>query len=149
MINDALIKKLSIVFVIIAFAFAFGYLYSSPVNKATVASEKDLALATAINDCDEITDRAASHLKAIVEFQKLEIIGRKARVFKLCMGDHGYTENKLWLDYSMPAAEKKARDSNISVDEALENIRRTDMKVSYMDAQRPLYWVKRAPKRPE
>jgi len=103
---------------------------------------ENTALKEAINQCGDITERAAAHLVAVVEFQKLEIIGRKARVFKLCMQDHGYIENQYWLTYSQPVAEKAARDGNISVNEALENLRRADMVIAKGDADRPIYWVK-------
>lgn len=144
MINHAWTKKLVYIFVLIAIAFGIGFLLSQPDFVESVPSEKERALATAIDDCDEITERAAAHLKAVVEFQKLEIIGRKARVFKQCMRDHGYMENKQWLDLTIPKAQKKASASNISIDEALENIRRTDMKVAQTEA--PPYWIKRVTK---
>jgi hypothetical protein len=140
MINHAWIKKLSIALIAIALIFGISYFYSQPDQTTSAPQENDIALVAAINDCDEITERAAAHLKAVVEFQKLEIIGRKARVFKLCMGDHGYMENKRWLDYIKPIANKEAKAANISVDEALENRRRADMKVAN---KAPSYWIKR------
>lgn len=140
MINYARIKKLSIALIAIALLFAIGYFYSEPNLTTSTNQENDFALVSAINECDEITERAAAHLKAIVEFQKLEIIGRKARVFKLCMGDHGYMENKRWLAHTTPIANKEAKASNISVDEALENLRRADMKIAN---KAPAYWTKR------
>ena len=143
MINYAWIKKLSIALLLISIIFGISYFYSQPEQITSAPQENDIALVTAINDCDEITERAASHLKAVVEFQKLEIIGRKARVFKLCMGDHGYMENKRWLDYIKPIANKEAKAANISVDEALENRRRADMKVAN---KAPPYWIKRETK---
>jgi hypothetical protein len=113
-----------------------------PKLKSLPQSIENAALKEVINQCGDITERAAAHLVAVVEFQKLEIIGRKARVFKLCMQDHGYIENKYWLTYSQPVAEKAAMDSNISVNEALENLRRADMAIAHGDSDRPVYWVK-------
>jgi hypothetical protein len=144
MINHERTKNLVYIFVLIAITFGIGFFLSKPDLDASVPSEKNSALNTAINDCDEITERAAAHLKAVVEFQKLEIIGRKARVFKQCMRDHGYMENKQWLDFIMPYAQKEASTSNISIDEALENIRRGDMKVAQTES--PPYWIKRVTK---
>lgn len=140
MINYAWVKKLGIALIAMALLFGISYFYSQPEQITSTPQENDIALESAINDCDEITERAAAHLKAVVEFQKLEIIGRKARVFKLCMGDHGYMENKQWLDYIKPIANKEAKTANISVDEALENRRRADMKVAN---KAPSYWIKR------
>lgn len=113
-----------------------------PKLKPQPQSIESVALKEAINQCSDITERAAAHLVAVVEFQKLEIIGRKARVFKLCMQDHGYIKNEHWLTYSQPVAEKAAMDSHISVNEALENLRRADMAVAHGDSDRPVYWVK-------
>ncbi|HSR02034.1 MAG TPA: hypothetical protein VLM20_04510 [Methylophilaceae bacterium] len=143
MTNDAWIKKIGVVFLLIAVVFGISFFYINQEQVTPAPSENDIALSTTINDCDEITERAAAHLKAVVEFQKLEIIGRKARVFKLCMRDHGYRENKRWLDYTMPIAKKKANVANISVDEALENLRRAEMKVADI---KPSYWIKRETK---
>ncbi len=140
MTNDAWLKKIGLVFLLIAIVFGISFFYTNQEQVTPSPSEKDIALSTTINDCDEITERAAAHLKAVVEFQKLEIIGRKARVFKLCMRDHGYKENKQWLDNTMPIAKKDANAANISVDEALENLRRADMKLA---DKKPSYWIKR------
>ena len=109
----------------------------------------DHVLTAAIDQCGDIMERAASHLVAIVEFQRLEIIGRKARVFKMCMQDHGYNENKDWLIYGQPVAEKVAKETQISVDEALENLRRAHMKLAQGEQDRPVYWIKDLQVQPE
>lgn len=103
---------------------------------------ENTALKEVINQCNDITERAAAHLVAVVEFQKLEIIGRKARVFKMCLQDHDYIENKQWLTYSQPVAEKAAMEKNTSVNEALENLRRADMVISTANSDKPIYWIK-------
>ena len=94
-----------------------------------------------MNRCGGITERAAAHLVAVVEFQRLEIAGRKARVFKNCMKDQGYIQNRRWLKYSMPVAEKIAKETKISVEEALENLRRANMMVAKHEKNRPSFWV--------
>jgi hypothetical protein len=135
-------KKLSVFSVLLLIASAVWFQQFAQKN----AVEPDLgddALKTAVNECDGITERAASHLVAVVEFQKLEIVGRKARVFKLCMQDHGYVENTNWLKYNAPLAKKIALDSQISIDEALENLRRANMLVTNGENERPQYWVLR------
>ena len=149
MIKNVSATKLSILITIFAVIFAAGYFYSKQNQIIEVAPMENPSLVTTINDCDEITERAASHLQAIVEFQRLEIIGRKARVFKLCMQDHGYTENNRWLTYSLPIAKDEAHRSGMSVDEALENLRRSDMKMASGESKRPAYWVKTVRNRSE
>lgn len=101
----------------------------------------DAKLTSHILDCEDITEKAAAHLKAVVEFQKLEIAGRKAHVFKQCMHDRGYIENPEWLTDSKKNARSTAQKSQISIDEAIENLRRLHMQQSEWEAGRPHYWV--------
>ena len=83
----------------------------------------------------------SSQLVAMVEFQRLEIAGRKAGVFKICMKDHGYIESTHWLKYSIPIAKSVAKETKISLDEALENLRRANMVLASVEKSRPAYWV--------
>lgn len=99
------------------------------------------ALQAAINRCDGITERAAAHLDAKVPFQQLEIAGRKAHVFKMCMQDTGYVENPNWTIYCLPKARDLAKQTQVSVDAALESLRRVDMADALKAQERPLYWV--------
>jgi hypothetical protein len=133
-------KKLSVFSVLLLIASAVWFQQFAQ-KKAVEPDLGDDALKTAVNQCDGITERAASHLVAVVEFQKLEIVGRKARVFKLCMQDNGYIENTNWLKYSTPVAEKVAKETNVSIGEALENLRRANMVMDTTDQGRPSYWV--------
>jgi hypothetical protein len=122
----------------------FNVAQEGPVTKSVIDDSKTVStLRATIYQCDDITERAAAHLKAVVEFQKLEIIGRKARVFKLCMQDRGYQENIAWLNYSQVRAGKIAKETNVSIAEALENLRRSDMKVPMGEKERPTFWVKK------
>lgn len=142
------LKKVSIFLAVLLIAFAVWFLVSSQDNKVVEPNPEDDVLKAAINACDNVTERAASHLVAVVEFQKLEIAGRKARVFKLCMQDHGYIETTDWLKYSMPVAEMLAKETNISVDEAIENLRRANMMRSNGEKDRPPYWSVRNQSKP-
>ena len=137
-----LFKKIQFVIAAMILAFCIGFLIEAEEDGAFKDTTVVSALQATINQCDDITERAASHLVAIVEFQKLEIAGRKARVFKLCMQDRGYVENTYWLKYSTLAADKVAKSTNVSIDEALENLRREDMKMPMGERKRPTYWVK-------
>jgi formate dehydrogenase maturation protein FdhE len=133
-------KKVSVFIIILLIAFAYWYFNSAQI-KALKSSPADDVLEAKIIDCDDITERAAANLVAVVEFQKLEIIGRKARVFKQCMQDHHYVENAEWLKYTTPVAKKVAEQTNISIDEAIENLRRANMVIAKGDHDRPAYWT--------
>lgn len=137
----SIFKKLGVSCSLLFAVFAF---FLSLSNQPAVDPEStDHALVQAINTCDGITERAAAHLVAVVEFQRLEIVGRKARVFKQCMDDRAYVENTQWLTVSTPMAEKTAKVSNISLNEALENMRRADMVKASGQNGRPVYWTLR------
>jgi len=101
------------------------------------------AVVQTINECDLITEKSAAQLTAIVEFQKLEIIGRKAAVFKRCMSDRGYHENPAWTKYAESLVTMKAKDENTSQDEAFENLRREKMKLTEAPRGEPVYWILR------
>ncbi len=136
----AILKRLRF-YIVLLFIAATAFFYAFSQKKAVVLAPEDDALKMAVNTCEGITQRSAAHLVAIVEFQKLEIEGRKARVYQLCMQDHGYIENQEWLTYSTPLAEQVAKETSISVDEALENLRRANMVVAKNVQGRPPYWT--------
>ncbi|MGQ0443007.1 MAG: hypothetical protein ACT4OH_06105 [Methylophilaceae bacterium] len=98
-------------------------------------------LAFAVNECEAITEKAAAHLVAAVEFQRLEIAGRKAHVFRMCMRDHGYIENPAWTRQATPIATQLAKSENISLDEAFEKLRRADMVMLHLEPNEPRFWV--------
>lgn len=98
-------------------------------------------LALAINTCDGIAEKSVAHLTAQVEFQLLEIAGRRARVLQNCMNDQGYSENPAWVNYAEPIAQKNAQAQQISVNEAYENMRRKSMLLADTHQNTPLYWL--------
>lgn len=98
------------------------------------------------NECVNIAENAVAQMIAVVEFQKLEIIGRKARVMRMCMQDHGYQQNPAWTNYATPLAQKIAKDTQISFDEAFENLRRKDMVIFKPSDQQPIFWVNQTSK---
>ncbi len=100
----------------------------------------DLELAG--DECVAIADKSVAHMVAVVEFQKLEIAGRKVRVMRQCMNDHGFYENPAWLKFASPMAEVTAKKDNISIDEALENLKRIKMVVFTAKQDEPIFWVK-------
>jgi hypothetical protein len=56
------------------------------------------------------------------------------------MQDRNFFQNPAWLSYAQPIAAKNAAAQNISPDEALENLKRTDMLVFESLPSKPLYW---------
>lgn len=110
------------------------------------AESKTSQLEKVGNDCVNIAENAVAHMVAVVEFQKLEIIGRKARVMRMCMQDHGYQQNPAWTTYAMPIAEKIAKESQVSFDEAFENLRRRDMVIFKAHDNQPLFWLAKTQK---
>ena len=93
------------------------------------------------NECAGIADNAVANMQAIVEFQKLEIEGRKFNVMRRCMADKGFVENPAWLAYANPIAQANAIKQSISVDEAIENLKREHMMVFIDVPHQPIYWV--------
>ena len=94
------------------------------------------------DECAGIADNAVANMVAVVEFQKLEIQGRKVRVMRLCMADKGFQENPRWLAYANPMAKQHSVRDGVSLDEALENLKRTDM-MKFRETNHPLYWQPR------
>ncbi len=105
----------------------------------------DEALLRAGDKCANIATNAVSKLPVIVEFQRLEIAGRKARVMRQCMEDNGYQENQRWVEANMAEALKAMKANNISEYEALENRKREAMYVFMPIKGAPLYWAKIKP----
>ena len=132
-----------VILVVLAALFAAYVDWLKPNTIPSRDIEQDSALSHALNECDGITEKAALALPpATLEFQKLEHAGRKARVFRLCMGDRGYQDNPKWEAYAQPLAVHEADKKQVSVDEAMENLRRADMVRVKPNANAPGYWMK-------
>jgi hypothetical protein len=97
-------------------------------------------LAKAGVECELISDKAAMKLPEGLEFQRLEKVGRKARVFENCMSDRGYQENPDWALFAQLQAAQQVKTKKISEDEAFENLRRKYMLVYQAEKSEPLYW---------
>lgn len=98
-------------------------------------------LALSLNSCQAIAAKSVAHLNAFLEFQKLEIEGRKMHVFQMCMNDRGYMENPIWTKFAEPISQKAANASGVSFNEAYENFRRKQMVTINIANHSPLYWV--------
>ncbi|CEN55680.1 hypothetical protein [Candidatus Methylopumilus turicensis] len=141
-----MLKKLMILMVLIGmfvaiYLSASGHLASTS-EESTVAKDAS-ALRKAVDDCAGIADNAVANMTAIVEFQKLEIQGRKINVIRRCMADHGFTENPGWLRFATPVAHADALAQKISDDEAIENLRRKSMMELDESSNSPIYWKRR------
>lgn len=102
--------------------------------------EMDKNLVHAIDDCSAIADKSVAHMVAIVDFQKLEIAGRRIKVLRQCMQDMGYQEDPRWTGYATPLAQLQAKSQNISADEAIEILRREHMARIRIQENIPIYW---------
>lgn len=98
------------------------------------------SLIKAGDECVAISERATAHLVPKLEFQRLELAGRKANVVVRCMADHHFYQNPAWLKYAEPVAEKISAEQHISVDEAIENLKRVDMLIFDTPSNKPIYW---------
>lgn len=92
--------------------------------------------------CVGISESATATIVPIIEFQKLELVSRKANVVLRCMNDHGFVENPAWIQYAKPIAQKDADRSRISYDEALENLKRSQMLIFSSVSGQPMFWAK-------
>ena len=93
------------------------------------------------DECVGISEKAVIGMTPVVEFQKLELLSRKANVLKNCMADRGFREDFAWRKYAEPLAKINASKQNISFDEAIETMRKADMLLFKKQPQRPLYWL--------
>lgn len=108
---------------------------------AELPNAEPAALPLALNTCSGIADKSVANLTAIVEFQKLEIAGRRARVLQNCMNDQGFIENPAWASATQSQAQVAAETLHISFNEAYEYLRRRDMEKFSTDQNAPLYWI--------
>lgn len=92
--------------------------------------------------CVGISESATATIVPIIEFQKLELISRKANVVLRCMNDHGFVENPAWIQYAKPIAQQDADKAKISYDEALENLRHSNMLIFSPNSGHLSFWVK-------
>ncbi len=95
---------------------------------------------TAINTCVETAEHSVAHLEVALEFQRLEKVGRQARVMRLCMDDHGYAQSAAWTTFAKQQVKTLVESQQISIDEAFENLRRQHMVMLSAPANTPDFW---------
>jgi hypothetical protein len=103
-------------------------------------------LSMALNTCEGIADKSVANMQVVVDFQKLEIAGRRIRVLQNCMNDQGFVENAAWVAFAQPIAQQNAGANHVSVNEAYEQLRRAQMAVFNSQNGEPLYWIAKGKK---
>lgn len=125
----------------IAIAVCSAWYFLTVKQGASSSSQAFTRLERMGDECSGISEKAIIGMTPVVEFQKLELLSRKANVLKNCMADRGFHEDPIWRKYAEPLAKVNASKQAISFDEAIENIRKVDMWIFRMQDQHPLYWV--------
>lgn len=126
----------------VAWLINMGYLFSGESPNTPI----DVQFQNNLSECITISEKSVAHMKALVAFQQLEIIGRKARVMRNCMQDHQYMQNQKWTDFANPIAEVRAQALKISFDEAFETLRREHMVMLKPPKDTPAFWIANPPK---
>lgn len=136
-----MLKKILLLLIIVTVAVT-AYLVDHSSKKNEIQNQVVSLLEKKGDFCTGIAEHAVANLQAIVEFQGLEILARKANVMRQCMKDQGFDENPAWLSYASSLAIKNALNQKISEDEALQNLVKQDMYIFTTQKNKPLYWKK-------
>jgi hypothetical protein len=78
-------NKTYIVLLVVALALILAWLINMDLLFSKPAPVTNNQLQADLNECIAISEKSVAHMDAKVAFQQLEIIGRKARVMRLCM----------------------------------------------------------------
>lgn len=134
-------KILIIAALLLMATWGFNYFGDTLLNmSAPQSKQQNQALIKAGDECVSISERASAHLVPKLEFQRLELEARKANVVVRCMADRDFYQNAAWLKHAQPIAEKMASEQRVSVDEALEKLKRADMLIFEPESNKPVYW---------
>lgn len=134
-------KILIIAALLLMVAWGFNYFGDTLLNmSAPQRKQHNQALMKAGDECVSISERASAHLVPKLEFQRLELEARKANVVVRCMADRDFYQNAAWLKHAQPIAAKMASEQGVSVDEALEKLKRADMLIFEPESNKPVYW---------
>ena len=132
-------KKTHLLILIILLIPAIIYLFA--FNQITRSQHTEKTMLEKVGDeCAGIAENSVANMTAVVEFQKLEIQGRKFNVMRRCMADHAYFESPKWTAYAKPIAQSNSLNQKISEDEAIENLRRSHMVIFKTNSNQPIYW---------
>jgi len=134
------LKKLLIAALILSAVWALNFFKEDIFSVSAVPRQQQGMLAKAGDECLQIAEKATAHMIPTLEFQRLELAGRKSNVIRRCMEDRSYSQSPAWLKYAEPISRQLASQQHISEDEALENLRRADMLVFEPLQNKPLFW---------
>jgi len=134
------LKSIFIAAIIIFTAWAVNFFKEDIFSASSVSGKQQGMLAKAGDECLQIAEKATAHMIPTLEFQRLELAGRKSNVIRRCMEDRNYYQSPAWLKYAEPISRQLASAQHISEDEALENLRRADMLVFEPPQNKPLFW---------
>ena len=137
-------QKFGLILLLALLIIGFGVWQILGKKSTDSARAPTSALSVTINMCDAIADKSVAHLIAQVEYQKLEIAGRRVRVLQNCMNDQGFIENPSWVSYAEAIAQKNALEQKISFNEAYEHLRRKNMQTARPEQSAPLYWLRKS-----
>lgn len=126
----------------IIFIVAIGLVALMVFNQKAEQAHQPTQLEQIGDKCVGIAENATATIVPIIEFQKIELISRKANVVLRCMNDNHFVENPAWVKYAMPTAQQAGTANQISTDEALENMKRKAMLIFVATKNTPLFWVK-------
>jgi hypothetical protein len=118
---------------LVYFSFNFYLLSQSNLPNKTLLEEKG-------NFCLGISEKAVADRQAIVEFQKYEILGDKAMVMRKCMDENGFEENPLWVSENLKVLQTKGKETDISEDAVMENLKKEAIYIFVNSNDQPLYW---------
>lgn len=135
-------RKLVIIFILFIMFFLLIYIFFNfylSSSNLTSSPNKTL-LEDKGNFCLGIAEKSVANRQAIVEFQKYEILGDKAMVMRKCMEDNGFEENPAWLIENKKNIQEKIKDSQISEDEAIENLKKDAIYIFTNPDKKLLFW---------
>ena len=127
------------VVLLLIMGWAVYYFSDAPIKNGSSRRQASV-LMKAGGECVAIAEEATAHINPKLEFQRLELKGRKANVIMRCMADRHFYQSVVWLKYAEPVAKKIALDTNVSYDEALENLKRADMLIFEPQQNKPIFW---------
>lgn len=134
-------KTFVVVLVLVVVGWAIFYYKDALLSSTAINTDPQISMLTRAGDeCVAISEKATAHIIPTLEFQRMELIGRKANVMMRCMADRHFYQNPAWLKYAEPIAKKNAKVQHISDNEALENLKRSDMLFFEPVQSKPIYW---------
>ena len=135
-------KKLIIIFIfLLTFVLLIYLLFNHYLSTKNLSSTSERTfLEDKGNFCLGVAEKAVANRQAIVEFQKYEILGDKASIMRNCMEENGFEENPSWLSENKKIIQNKIKDSQISEDEAIENLKREAIYIFRTSDNKTLFW---------